>query len=139
MATFTPRELELLTIAFQCLKEKPNVRLTHLTYHAPPLINSPIQIDYELMASKAGLKGVKSARDSFGPLYNKIVSGQKISAAANGEGGEQSALTSPPKKKATPSKRKAGMLSLTFVGVVRGTSAGFGISRRGRGRRLFSD
>ena len=58
------------------------------------------------MAAKAGLKGAKSARDSFGPLYNKILSGQKNSAA-NGEGSEQGAEPSP-KKKATPSKRKAG-------------------------------
>jgi hypothetical protein len=58
------------------------------------------------MAAKAGLKGAKSARDSFGPLYNKILSGQKNSAA-NGEGSEQSAEPSP-KKKATPSKHKAG-------------------------------
>lgn len=108
---FTPRELELLTIAFQCIKEKPNVRLTHTAHLALPLTNSSIQIDYELMASKAGLKGVKSARDSFGPLYNKILNGQKMYATANnGEGNEQGAQTSP-KKKATPSKRKAGMLS----------------------------
>lgn len=57
------------------------------------------------MASKAGLKGAKSARDSFGPLYNKIVSGEK-SSGANGEGGELS-----PKKKSTPSKRKAKGMS----------------------------
>ena len=62
------------------------------------------------MASKAGLKGAKSARDSFGPLYNKIVNGEK-SSSANGEGKEQGDEPSP-KKKATPSKRKAGMLSL---------------------------
>jgi hypothetical protein len=63
------------------------------------------------MAAKAGLKGAKSARDSFGPLYNKIFSGQKMSAAANGEDKEHSVEASP-KKKATPSKRKAGMLSI---------------------------
>ena len=64
------------------------------------------------MAAKAGLKGAKSARDSFGPLYNKILSGQKMSAA-NGEEKEQSGEPSP-KKKATPSKRKAGMLSISL-------------------------
>ena len=65
------------------------------------------------MAAKAGLKGAKSARDSFGPLYNKILSGQKMSAAG-GEEKEQSGEPSP-KKKATPSKRKAGMLSLENI------------------------
>lgn len=65
------------------------------------------------MAAKAGLKGAKSARDSFGPLYNKILSGQKMSAAASGEEMEQSDEPSP-KKKATPSKRKAGMLSISL-------------------------
>jgi hypothetical protein len=59
------------------------------------------------MAAKAGLKGAKSARDSFGPLYNKILSGQKLSAA-NGEGEQQQSAEPSPKKKATPSKRKAG-------------------------------
>ncbi|GAB7326033.1 hypothetical protein MBLNU13_g10069t1 [Cladosporium sp. NU13] len=84
---FTARDTELLSIAFQCIKEKP-------------------VIDYELMAAKTGLKGAKSARDSFNQLYNKILSGQKTSAAARGEDKEQSGEPSP-KKKATPSKRKA--------------------------------
>lgn len=57
------------------------------------------------MASKAGLKGAKSARDSFGPLYNKIVSGEK-SSGSHGESGELL-----PKKKSTPSKRKASGMS----------------------------
>lgn len=107
---FTARETELLTIAFQCIKEKPVVSLAHITVPAISSTNHPTQIDYELMAAKAGLKGAKSARDSFGPLYNKILSGQKMSAA-NGEEKEQSGEPSP-KKKATPSKRKAGMLSI---------------------------
>lgn len=84
-----------------------------MTCSTIPPTNHPTQIDYELMAAKAGLKGAKSARDSFGPLYNKILSGQKMSAAANGEEKEQSGEPSP-KKKATPSKRKAGMLSISL-------------------------
>jgi hypothetical protein len=30
-SAFTVRETELLTIAFQCIKEKPVVRRTHIT------------------------------------------------------------------------------------------------------------
>ena len=110
---FTARETELLTIAFQCIKEKPVVSLAHIIHTPTPSTNHSTQIDYELMAAKAGLKGAKSARDSFGPLYNKILSGQKMSAAG-GEEKEQSGEPSP-KKKATPSKRKAGMLSLENI------------------------
>ncbi|KAM0717196.1 hypothetical protein Q7P37_007048 [Cladosporium fusiforme] len=71
--SLTEREIELITCAFQSLKEKPN-------------------IDYEVMAVKAGLKGAKSARDSFGPLYNKMIS---EAAAAK-------------KSSVSPKKRKSG-------------------------------
>ena len=107
--SFTVRETELLTIAFQCLKERPNVRRTYTTYVAFLFTDCCTQIDYEVMASKANYKGAKSARDSFNQLYNKIVSGEK-SSSFNGEAKEQSDEPSP--KKMTPSKRKAGMLSL---------------------------
>ena len=113
---FTARETELLTIAFQCTKEKPVVGCAHTCPAIPPT-NLPTQIDYELMAAKAGLKGAKSARDSFGPLYNKILSGQKM-AAANGDAKEQSGEPSP-KKKATPSKRKAGTSNFYLQGSLR--------------------
>jgi hypothetical protein len=47
------------------------------------------------MAIKANLKGAKSARDSFGPLYNKIVAGKF---------GDTAATSSP--AKGSPLKRK---------------------------------
>lgn len=50
------------------------------------------------MALKANLKGAKSARDSFGPLYNRIVAGKF------GGGDDVSASASP--AKGSPLKRK---------------------------------
>jgi hypothetical protein len=134
---FTARDTELLSHAFQCLKEKPNVRryqsedpeayllpsssiLFLATNPTPPptlLTPSFPQIDYDLMALNAGFKGAKSARDSFGRLYDKILGGGGASASEQGgrskqnEQNKQSGETgepTPKKKKGTPSKRKAG-------------------------------
>jgi hypothetical protein len=71
----------------------------------PLLTDHKTQIDFELMATKANFQSAKSARDTFNKLYNKILSGQQ-SSSANGEVREQGDEPSP-KKKATPSKRKA--------------------------------
>jgi hypothetical protein len=57
------------------------------------------------MAANAGFKGAKSARDSFGHLYNKILGESEKNTSAEGETGEPT----PKKKKGTPRKRKAGM------------------------------
>ena len=124
---FTAREAELLSIAFQCTKEKSVVSLAHTFWLVISPTNRPTQIDYELMAAKAGLKGAKSARDTFGQLYNKILSGQKTPATAGGEGKEQSS-ESPPKKKATPSKRKAGTSSIPLHALI--AEADLSLSRR---------
>jgi hypothetical protein len=51
------------------------------------------------MALKANLKGAKSARDSFGPLYNKIVAGK-----FGGDDAAAAAASSP--AKGSPLKRK---------------------------------
>jgi hypothetical protein len=56
------------------------------------------------MAQNAGYKGAKSARDSFGHLYNKILAGSEKNISAEGETGEPM----PKKTKGTPSKRKTG-------------------------------
>jgi hypothetical protein len=100
VTAFTARETELLTIAFQCLKSKPDVRIppNPCTPHQPNL-SLPHQIDYDLMAVKANLKGAKSARDSFGPLYNKIL------ACKFGGGGDATAASASPAK-GSPLKRK---------------------------------
>ncbi|KAM0692341.1 hypothetical protein Q7P36_008542 [Cladosporium allicinum] len=89
-ATFTARETELLTIAFQCLKSKPD-------------------IDYNLMALKANLKGAKSARDSFNPLYNKIIAGKF---------GDTAAATSSPAKDSPANRSLAKGSPLKRKGVV---------------------
>jgi hypothetical protein len=111
--SFTVRESEILTVAFQCIKERPNVRRVTTPCIVLPLTNDRTQIDFELMANKASFQSAKSARDTFNKLYNKILSGQQ-SSSANGDGKEQSGELSPKKKKATPSKRKAGMLSISL-------------------------
>lgn len=89
----------------------------HVPHHITPhplkstATDSKSQIDYDLFATKANLKGAKSARDSFTPLYNKIVAGLKTSgavASANGGDNGDDEASSSPKKKATPKKRKAG-------------------------------
>jgi DNA invertase Pin-like site-specific DNA recombinase len=97
---FTARESEILTVAFQCIKERPNVRCMLATCLASLITDHNVQINFELMATQANFQSAKSARDTFNKLYNKILSGQ------NGEGSEQGDEPSP-KKKATPSKRKA--------------------------------
>lgn len=56
------------------------------------------------MAQKARLKGAKSARDSFGPLYNKIVAG-KFGGAGGDDAAAAAAAGSSPAK-GSPSKRK---------------------------------
>jgi hypothetical protein len=138
---FTARDTEFLTHAFQCLKEKPNVcehrehreqaPLFHSIFtSSPPILLKPtshpprtslphpltafssFQIDYDLMALNAGFKGSKSARDSFGHLYNKILGGSENNI---GEQNEQKKLSgetaepAPKKKKSAAWKRKAGM------------------------------
>ena len=55
------------------------------------------------MAQKAHLKGAKSARDSFGPLYNKIVAG-KFGGAGGDDAAAAAAVSSP--AKGSPLKRK---------------------------------
>jgi hypothetical protein len=95
---FTARETELLTIAFQCLKSKPDVCM-HLNTTIQPSLLGPAnfhQIDYNLMAVKANLKGAKSANDSFNRLYSKILAGKF--------GGGDDATASP--AKSSPLKRK---------------------------------
>jgi len=69
------------------------------------------------LAKNASFQSAKSARDTFNKLYNKILSGQQ-SSTAGGEGREQGGEPSP-KKKATPSKRKAGMSSLEIHKLLR--------------------
>jgi hypothetical protein len=51
------------------------------------------------MALKANLKGAKSARDSFGPLYNKIVAGKFGDTAATAAAASSRAKGSPLKRK----------------------------------------
>jgi hypothetical protein len=58
------------------------------------------------MAANAGFEGAKSARDSFGRLYDKILAGSENNTSAEGETAEP---TPRRKKKGTPGKRKAGM------------------------------
>jgi hypothetical protein len=65
------------------------------------------------MAANAGFKGAKSARDSFGRLYDKILVGSEKNTSAEGEqSGKTGEPTPKTKKKGTPSKRKAGMWNL---------------------------
>lgn len=81
----TPRETQLITIAFRSLKAKPD-------------------IDYDLFASLANLKGSKSARDTFHPLYKKLL------AAA--DGGTPASPVG--KKKATTPKKRKGECFVSF-------------------------
>jgi hypothetical protein len=65
------------------------------------------------MAANAGIKGAKSARDSFGHLYNKILAGSEKNISEQNEqkklSGETGEPTPKKKKKGAPGKRKAGM------------------------------
>lgn len=105
--TLSDRERELLGLAFECMKTKPdvsNIRIEHLeaNHHSHVL-----QIDYEKLAAKAGLKGTKSARDSLGPIMKKLMAANAgDDAAATAEDGGEGTPKS--KKKATPRKRKGG-------------------------------
>ncbi|GAB7361702.1 hypothetical protein MBLNU230_g1749t1 [Neophaeotheca triangularis] len=71
---FTTRERELMCIAWQCMKVKP-------------------EVDYEKMATMAKFKNAQTARSSWGPVMRKILAG------AAGEGAGEAAATPTPKKR----------------------------------------
>ena len=103
---FSTRESEILTLAFQCIEERPKVRYISVTYLVLPLTDHRIQINFELMASKGGFKDNHSARNQFNKLYSKIVNGEKSSASkGEGEGEEKSGEPSPRRRQLRVSAR----------------------------------